>query len=383
LNLTVKTPTERVVIDSVKLPMKVKPFQLVRESEASSRRSNSFMDVVRSYSSQTRPECKVDGKRVETFDEVAYKAPLTKCYSVLAKDCSSDSPRFAVLMKKLGSGEDKKLKLISGGKQVIEVQPDKDGKLIVKVNGDRVEDTQELLDYGVDYTDESVNIDTRDVSIRFNGRKIWIKLAQTHKNTQCGLCGHYNDDGEDEFRMADNRHTTDLKEFHRGYTLQDDKCRTDMEEVYGKESYEREDSQKKKNRWDDESDEDSSSEEKEKKSRRGDENKKRDHEDKKRDNGDKKRDNGDKKRPIEKTDVMEYNHKVCFSANPIKECPRGYRPDEKKDQKIKYLCFPRNDSEARRLLREARRNPKAILDLPEQNPSFTETSSIPVTCKSH
>lgn len=347
VNMTVKTPSECVTIDSVKLPMKFKPFQLVRGSEGSSR-SNSFMDVVRSYSSQNRPECKVDGKRVETFDDVTYKAPLTKCYSVLAKDCSSQTPRFTVLMKKLGSGEDKKLKLISG-KQIIEVQPDKNGKLIVKVDGDEVTDTQELLDYGIDYTKEMVNIETRDVNVRFSGRKIWIKLAQTHKNTQCGLCGHYNDDAEDEFRMANNQHTSDLKEFHRGYTLEDEKCKKEMEESYGRERYERDDSDESRS-WEDESNE------------RGDE----------------------KKRPIEKTDVQEYNHKVCFSINSVKECPRGYRPDEKEDKKIKYLCFPRNDSEARRLLRESRRNPKNILDLPKNsNPSFTETIKVPKSCKSY
>jgi hypothetical protein len=348
VNMTVKTPNERVIIDSVKLPMTLKPFKLVRESEGSSR-SNSFMDVVRSYGSQTRQECKVDGKKVETFDDVTYKAPLTKCYSVLAKDCSSQTPRFAVLMKKLGSGEDKKLKLISG-KQIIEVQPGKEGKLIVKVNGDQVKDTQELLDYGIDYTKEMVNIDTRDVSAKFNGRKIWIKLAQTHKNTQCGLCGHYNDDAEDEFRMANNQHTDDLKEFHRGYTLEDEKCKTDMEEVYGRERYERDDNSDESRSWENESNE-------------------RDEE---------------KKRPVEKTDVQEFNHKVCFSINPVKECPRGYRQDKTEDKKIKYLCYPRNDSEARRLLREARRNPKSILELPRNsNPSFTENVKVPTTCKSY
>jgi hypothetical protein len=304
------------------------------------------MDVVRSYSAKTRSaECKVDGRRVQTFDEVTYKAPLTKCYSVLAKDCSSNTPRFAVLMKKLEKeGEDKKLKMITG-KQIVEVQPDKNGKLIVKINGDRVEDTQELLDYGIDYTEREVNVDTRDVSVRFNGQKAWIKLAQSNKNTQCGLCGHYNDDGEDEFRMANNEHTQDLKGFHKSYTIEDDQCREDLEDTHRRENYRRMDSE-----------EYNSSEEKEEK---------------------------ENKKPIEKTIVQEFNHKVCFSDKPVKECPRRTYPKETEDKKVKFYCFQRDSQEAREYLRETRRNPKTKLDLPEQNPSFTDTIQVPRSCAAY
>jgi hypothetical protein len=346
LNVTVKTPSEKVLIDSIRMPMKIKPFELVRQSDYSSSKSraNSFMDVVRSYGSKSRPECKVDGRRVSTFDEVTYKAPLTKCYSVLAKDCSSQGqPRFAVLMKKL-EGDDKKVKLIAG-KQIIEVQPDKNGKLIVKINGDRMKE-EELADYGIDYSENEVNIETRDVSARFNGKKIWIQLAQTHKNTQCGLCGHYNDDAEDEFRMANNEHARELKDFHKSYTVVDDECRSDMEETHKKENYRRMDS-----------DEYNSSEEQEEKKN---------------------------KKPIEKTQVVEYNHKVCFSEQPVKECPRRMEPKETESKRIKYTCLPRDSSEARQLLREARRNPKAKLDLPQsQNPSYTEVQEIPVSCSAY
>jgi hypothetical protein len=362
LNVTVKTPSERVLIDSIRLPLKVKPFELVRPTERSSR-AHKFMDVVRSYGSNTRAECKVDGRKVQTFDDVAIKAPLTKCYSVLAKDCSSETPRFAVLMKKI-NGEDKKIKVVSG-KQIIEVQPGNNGKkLQVKVNGDRVEDAQDLQDYGIDYDENMVHIETRDVSVSFDGQKAWIKLAQTHKNTQCGLCGHYNDDAEDEFRMANNENTWDVKEFHRGYTVSDNECKEDLEDTHRRERYERIDSDE----------EDRSDEWKQDRDQR------REDRDQKREGRDQDREEK-KKQPHEKTDVMEYNHKICFSDKPVKECPRGTENDETKEQKIKYLCLERSSTEARRLLREARRNPKAILELPEQNPSYTETKTVPTSCR--
>jgi len=343
VNMSIKTPSEKVIIDSIRLPMKVKPFELVRYDEVSSR-ANNFMDVVRSYSSKTRPECKFDGKRVETFDDVEYKAPLTKCYTVLAKDCSSETPRFVVMMKKMDRG-DKKLKMTTSRSQVVEVHRN-NGKLVVKVNGDRIDDPQELSEMGIEYSEDMVHIETRDVSVRFNGDKCWIKLAQTHKNTQCGLCGHYNDDSDDEFRMANNEHTYDLKKFHKTYSVMDDECRADLEETHRRESYERIDSDE----YDDFV-------------RRGDD----------------RRNDEETKKPFEKTHVIEYNQKICFSEKPIKECPRGTYATEEKEQKVKYLCYKRTSSEGRRLLREAQRS--TILELPKQNPSFTENVQIPVKCE--
>jgi hypothetical protein len=340
LNISLKTPYERVVIDSIRLPGKFKPFELVRKT---STRATNFMELVQSYSSKSRPECVVDGRKVDTFDDVTFKAPLTKCYSVLAKDCSNETPRFAVMMKKVND-EHKKLKVVTG-KNTIQVEKIND-KLVVKINDERMDDPRELLDYGVDYDTDMVQIDTRDISVRFDGKKCWIKLSEFYKNTQCGLCGHYNDDTDDEFRMNNNEHTYDLKAFHKSYSIQDEQCREDLEETHRRERYEQIDS--------DEWDRDSREETKE-----------------------------ETKKPIEKTHMMElYNHKVCFSQRPVKECPKNTEPKEEKEQKMPFLCFSRTSTEGRRLIREAKRNPRAVLDLPtEQNPSFIETLRIPQSCE--
>lgn len=100
VNVTLKTPTETIRVNSFSLPMKVKPFKLVSPGQSS---VDSFTDIVRSYATESRAECKVDSRKVRTFDDVTIKAPLTKCYTVLAKDCENESPRFAVLMKKINN----------------------------------------------------------------------------------------------------------------------------------------------------------------------------------------------------------------------------------------------------------------------------------------
>ena len=75
------------------------PFQHIEEEEGQARR-------------QPRAQCKVSAKTVDTFDGVAYRAPLSNCYTVLAKDCANrEQPKFAVLMKSVGggSGDDQKV----------------------------------------------------------------------------------------------------------------------------------------------------------------------------------------------------------------------------------------------------------------------------------
>lgn len=82
-----------------------------------------------------RAECSVDGKRVDTFDDVHYKAPigkffafrfsnfsnvLGKCYSVLAKDCTNEQPQFAVMMKTIGDNQDKVSALFLFSKSLLE-----------------------------------------------------------------------------------------------------------------------------------------------------------------------------------------------------------------------------------------------------------------------
>jgi len=334
-NVTLKTPTETIRVDSFQLPMKVKPFKLVNSPLQTS--VDSFSDVIKSYATEKRAECKVDSRKVETFDDVTYKAPLTKCYSVLAKDCNNERPRFVVLMKKVDN-QNKKLKMLTGSDK-IEVESESRDRLVVKVNGRKIDDYENLKDYGVEYSEDMVRINTRDVSVRFDGEKAWVKISPLHKNKQCGLCGHYDDQEDDEFRMNNNELTSDIKAFHKSYSLSDDECRSDMDDSYQREQYER--------TWE---------------SREFNE-----------------RNDNNEIKPIEKTEIIEHTHKICFSVKPTPACPEGSYAEKTKDQKTKFICMDR--SEGRRLLREARRNPTSILDLPkDQNPSFTETLRVPSTC---
>jgi hypothetical protein len=193
-NLTVKTRLEVVRIESLELPGQFRPFPMIRPSEKS---THSMQQLFARWTVSNRAECTVDGRRVNTFDNVDYKAPISKCYSVLAKDCSSEEPRFVVLMKALDNqSREKKIKVITP-EQSIECQPKNAGnnnnnmdeenrykrqKLQCKVNGQTVDEhDNEIEDQTIEYNNNQktdVTINVQGVSVRFNGVKAWIKVRR-------------------------------------------------------------------------------------------------------------------------------------------------------------------------------------------------------------
>jgi hypothetical protein len=77
-----------------------------------------------------------------------------------------------------------------------------------KINGNQYEDENNennLIKYNYNQNNDlTINLDK--LSVRFNGYKTWIKISSEYKNTQCGLCGHYDDanNDENELLMANN-----------------------------------------------------------------------------------------------------------------------------------------------------------------------------------
>lgn len=461
-NISVKTSGQAVRIQSVPLPMRCRPFPLVRESDKSTHSVSQL--VKRMAEGKGRAECTVDGKRVETFDGVQYKAPVGKCYSVLAKDCAGSKPRFVVLMKALNgdSQGDKKIKVITRD-QTIVCQPSSQSsgrsgkKLECRVNEQPVNDNdnssnQDESSRVVEYNNEEqtdVTITVQGVQVRFGctsgtckNQKVWIKISNHYKQGQCGLCGNYDDQSNDELRTNDNELTDDLTKFHRSFSVQNDaECSSnDQEEFYGQQNkkkfvllnrmkksnnrneYDDNDDDEQSqynngnNQQDDEEDDqqddednlwqaggyqDESSEENQwrrqgSSSRNSYNNNKRRQQGQRQggnQNGGNQNGQNDEEEPIEMTKVVEFNHKICFSVQPVMQCPEGTSPADQNDtdfdddstsqssngsKKIQFACLSRSSSEARRLQRQARKG--VPVNLPNQSPSFVEAVKQPTRC---
>jgi hypothetical protein len=309
-------------------------------SKQASKSAKNFISSIIEKSGEKTEECLVDSTKVRTFDGVTFKAPITKCYTVLAKDCSSRNPRFAVLMRK-ADGEEKKLRVIHKNGPVIEIKKDHQGMFFVSVDSKSIY-RQEWEERGIYQLDNTVIIENRDLTVRFDGRQAWIKISELYKNKNCGVCGHYDDDEEHEFIKGDNEKTSDIRKFHESFTIKTDECKSDYDEAGRSSKFETVDS--------DEFEKSSNSRE------------------------------GDEDEPIEKTMVMEYNHKICFSMKPIKECPRDrYPTNESNNFKVQFACLGRDSLEARRLIRQLK-SEKVLNEVRKLAPSFVENIKFPTKC---
>lgn len=437
-NVSIRTPWEMVQIQAMELPIQLRPFPLVRSSEQS---THSAIQLINRFTTTKRAECSVDGRRVSTFDDVKYRAPLSKCYSLLAKDCSGldEEPKFAVLMKALDSKNPsgwKKIKLVTPIQSIV-CQPKTSSsrnnvQISCKVNGESIGEQNEMEESDVEYNNDQksdVTIHSDDVSVRFNGEKAWIKMSTKYKNSQCGLCGHYNDEQEDEWRMGNNELTKDLSQFHRSYSIQqDEECTpNERDTFYSDNKHLFWDNKMKKTKNQRDYSSSSSSEEYDglnakwtnmneqsewdDQSFEGDDhwfnygeskylqrnidparlNQSPLYSGKLRSNMDRGRTRLIQQKPLPHTMVMEIGStKVCFSMEPVNQCPRGTYPSNKanssdgkmevKQISVKFTCLPRYDDQTHRLLRQARAG--VVLEMNQQSPSLTETVYEPIKCVS-
>jgi len=470
-NISLKTPTQQVRLTQIELPCgQCRPFPLVRQQQQS---THSFNQLISRIQVSGRAECQVDGRQVDTFDDVEYNAPLsTNCYSVLAKDCGSNEPQFVVLMKALqqqsGSNSQKKLKVITP-EQSIECQPKQgsERRIQCKVNGQNVQsdDDTDCVEFNNDQkTDVTVHV--QGISVRFNGRKAWLKVSSMYKNQQCGLCGHYSDSDDDEWRMNNGQMAQNAMDFHRSYTLKtsvdDEQCSQDQYQQF----YENKQNQKmfqqrnqRQQRYSDDQDQDDDDQDDQQDCCQCEsgsgccscdwQNEQFDGEfdsDEQQDNyyySEQQQDQQQQqygsqrniRQPIQKTRIVEMSHQVCFSKQPVKQCPEGTVPvsrrfstsdydsqeddddqqqqnnnnnsndqdccqcesgsgccscDQDQDQddqqdnqqtkSVEFACMSRNAPETRRLMRQIRQG-SGVVNVSQRGSSFTEKVREPKKCQ--
>jgi hypothetical protein len=332
----------------------------------------------------------------------------------VAKDCASSSGQanFVVLMKtkQNGANAQKKVKVITQD-QSIQCQPNVNGKISCEVNGQNVNSAgqEESVEFNnAQNTDVTIHCEQAGISVRFNGRKVWIKLSGQYKNAQCGLCGNYNDVADDEWRMGNGQMAQDLAQFHRAYSVkgaygdneQDQQCsEAELDNFYSK--YEKAIRSGQTPFSDDEQQYDDEDQDEE---QFGGE--MGSYWTQQQQNG-----FGNSQwqrysvadshihRPVLQTMVTENMRSVCFSAGPVKQCPHGTVPidngsdedndeqqteNNKKDQqqkKMRFFCLSRESPETRRLHRQARRGEDISAQLEGRGFSYVETVIEPNQCR--
>ncbi|UMM41132.1 hypothetical protein L5515_017526 [Caenorhabditis briggsae] len=337
VNMTIQTPQQEVEIKNIRVPRVVLPT-IARRA------------MIQQAWEKTETTCKVDQSEVSTFDDVIYRAPLTTCFSLIAKDCSEE-PTFAVLAKRMNKNSDELLVKVIRREQEVIVKKTSE-EFLVKVDGKNIPQS-ELEQYEIEILgDNLVVIRLPQGEVRFDGYTIKTNLPSVASKSQlCGLCGNNDGERDNEFMTADNYETEDVEEFHRSYLLKNEECEVENDRLSEKKNY--------RNKWDrEEKKRDQSSsesyEEYEEESEKSE------------------------KKSVEQTQIKEFSHRVCFSLEPVAECRRGYKTDETLTKKIRFTCMPRHSNNARRFLKEARE--QTVLDLSDFEVSYVEAVKIPTAC---
>ncbi|KAK5982851.1 Lipoprotein amino terminal region [Trichostrongylus colubriformis] len=348
INVMLETPYERMEVVDMNVP------QLYLPTIAKRTLRDLRYEV-------NKPVCEVKSTKVRTFDDVVFRAPLTNCYSVIAKDCSEE-PRFVVMVKKLEKDSDmKKLKIINEREQVITVEM-VDGRLKVKIDKELI-DREELEKYNIELIEDNmVRVKLNDVMVHFDGYTVKVYMGKHMIERQCGLCGHFDEEKDNEFYTPKNEYTDDIMEFHKSYILKDE-C--DVEKDFLHEKHyrmeRREESEEDEEDWLDFYEDLSVRKGKKHAYKYWSEENKEDRDEE----------------MLEKTHVMEFSHRLCFSLEPVRVCRKNEKMDEVMDKKVRFTCLPRASNEARQLLRKVRNE---ILDLKHYPISFVETVQVPRTC---
>ncbi|CAJ0565560.1 unnamed protein product, partial [Mesorhabditis spiculigera] len=356
VNLTLETSEERLTVESLKTPIRL-PLPTIFKSSS----INVFNKIVRATKTAT---CEVRSNKVSTFDRVTYKAPMTNCYTVLAKDCSEE-PEYAVLMKTVRkNSEEKQIKIVRLNKE-IEVEL-KEDELIVKVDGRRVRDEELLRESGIEMIGErSVEITLPKITVRFDGYKCEVKADKRTENKQCGMCGHFDGNRDNEFRRADNQETDDIEEFHRSWLRKDSECEMEENKLKEKKNYGMEEREE-KNYETESSEEDYERVKVVKKAHQNIQYRDEDNE---------------TYEPERKTMILERESKTCFSSEPVNQCRPDDEAVEKKEKKIRFSCLPRNDREAKEMREQIKRGKDVTDKVEELKVSFSETIRVPTLCR--
>jgi len=243
--------------------------------------------------------------------------------------------------------------------------------------------------------------------VAFDGYTARVHVARQMRALQCGLCGNYDGEKEDEFRTAQNELTDDLQTFHKSYLYTKDECEQDESMLRDKKNYEKYESieletssseeeenyEQEDKQWNDNQSTSESNEQNDKtykqsaqktKSYRTQQlekawyseeesqsNEKASSSEESYESDDFEQKKRDTMKPVTRTHVLEKTSEVCFSTKPVKACPKETFEHKTEKVDIEYVCVPRDHSAVRKLLAQARK-----MVVPEQKLRNIESTQL-------
>jgi HEAT repeat protein len=377
-NLTVKTPVENVTMTDAKLPIQLLYPVSIRKVQSE---IESQADFVENVMSPMLANCRLSSQRLQTFDQVSIRAPLSDCWTLLSKDCDNEAqPSYAVLVKKTSAESEQKAVKIITPQQTVQITPSgsRYGALKIKVNGKEISEEElphreQQIQIEKSEEEQMVKVALKEAGVRvqFDGYSVKVQMSPALQARQCGICGHYDNEVEDELRTPQNEIASDARRFIQAHTLKGEQCQfpENLQDI---------DSSSEELSWEPRWEQDGS---------RQDSQADSDEQDKSASASSEEWDREESVRPVQRHVVEEEGSKICVSSQKVPRCPRNAFPQQYEAEKrqVVFRCISRSHPQAHRILKIAREEsqlPQWVEDEMKQQEeeAYTSDYSIPKRC---
>ncbi|KFD53841.1 hypothetical protein M513_05347 [Trichuris suis] len=385
-DVKIQTPRKTIRLNNVYIPTLLR-----RETY---RRSNlmRFMNLYMG-NKHTKGTCQIRQNSITTFDGATYRIPFSDCYTILARD-SEEDPKFAIMARRSREQQDKKIVKLMTSDHEIELIPERQGGIEVKVDGQRWDDQQAKHHRAmrIRQRENEVTVDLKrpNVDVHYDGNEITIRVSDKYHGRQTGMCGNLNADWSDEFPMSNQKNRDDIWEMFNEMTIKTDSCqhpqRQDRDDSQQFDSYDSDSDSDSDDNWEmarqHRSDDDVSYDDEEESSIFDS-----DREQQRRDQGRNQNyrslaidDVLTETAPIRRNKVIDSRGRKCISMRPIERCPEhGYTArGEREEKEVPYTCLKANDELYHKIGQMQRQG--MSMDLSNRERSFTRKETVPRKC---
>ncbi|NWQ73785.1 VIT2 protein, partial [Columbina picui] len=230
-DVVIKLPDVILSEKAMRLPLSLPVGPRIAASELQPPIWNVFAEAPSAVLENLKASCSVSHNKITTFNEVQFNYTMpANCYHILAQDCSSDL-KFLVMMRNAEEAMNLKAINIKLGSHEIDMRPAR-GQVKLLVDG--VESPTKNISYisagaslQIHSEDQGLVVIAPAYGIEklyFNGYTFRIQVALWMAGKMCGICGKYDAECEQEYRMPNGYVAKDAVSFGHSWILEEKPC---------------------------------------------------------------------------------------------------------------------------------------------------------------
>ncbi|NXL98304.1 VIT2 protein, partial [Tyrannus savana] len=231
-DVVIKLPDIILYEKAMRLPLSLPVGPRIPASELQPPIWNVFAEAPSAVLQNLKAQCSISYNKITTFNEVQFNYTMpANCYHILAQDCSSDL-KFLVMMRTAEETVNLKAINIKLGVHEIDMLP-ANGQVKLLVDGIESPTTN------VSYTSAGASLWIHSENqalvllapaygidrLYFDGYTFRIQVALWMAGKMCGICGKYDAECEEEYRMPNGYVAKNAVSFGHSWILEEKPCR--------------------------------------------------------------------------------------------------------------------------------------------------------------